>query len=255
MSTTWEMLYSLPAPKKVRYERSVVSYVDILGFGELIKSREAGEISKILRILAESVKPYPGIDSKKICFTKFSDTVIRTIPVSVSYPHNFVSELRHLIYAQMALIPLGVPIRGAVTVGEVVQSWDVVYGPAVIEAYTLERRSGSPPVISVGEDALKKIMPDLLKEGLSHELKPLIRSEGSGVYLDYLTACEAELNVPDQEYPIFLKLHRDFIRNGLTMYARDENILKKYQWLRDYHERVIANIESERELVLSNLHV
>jgi hypothetical protein len=35
---------------KVEYEPMLVSYVDILGFGELIRTKTAGEISRILRI-------------------------------------------------------------------------------------------------------------------------------------------------------------------------------------------------------------
>src|SRR5258708_18191832 len=114
---TWELLYRHLKPGKVRYTRSIVSYLDILGFRELVETRTAGEISRILRILAESVEPDPIFKSERIQFTRFSDTVIRSMPETRHYPHNFIFELRSILHAQIALIPQGIPIRGAVTIG------------------------------------------------------------------------------------------------------------------------------------------
>ena len=39
--------------RRVEYEQALVTYIDILGFGELIQSKEAGEISQILRVFTE----------------------------------------------------------------------------------------------------------------------------------------------------------------------------------------------------------
>lgn len=71
MSTTWERLYSHPKPERVGYKRSIVSYLDILGFRELVDTRSAGEISRILRILAETVRPDSLFKSENIEFTRF----------------------------------------------------------------------------------------------------------------------------------------------------------------------------------------
>jgi hypothetical protein len=83
----------------VEYARSIVSYLDILGFRELIETKTAGEISRILRILTESVKPDGISSSQGLRFTKFSDTVIRSVPLARCYPHNFIFELRSILYA------------------------------------------------------------------------------------------------------------------------------------------------------------
>lgn len=234
-NTTWELLYSSIKPKPVKYVRSVVSYLDILGFRNLIDTKTAGEISRILRILAESVDP--GISkSERIRATKFSDTVIRTAPAT---PDNLVFELRSILHAQLALIPEGILIRGAVTIGRVVQSWGRVYGPAVIKAYDLERVKDAPPRIVVDSDIFAALKTNAEKEGVSSELDYLLAKEGSMSYLDYLRVCERELNVPEQEYPIFLEIHRDFIRQGLTNYASNASILQKFEWLSSYHDRTV----------------
>src|SRR5271169_5988963 len=216
---TWESWYRHPKPQSVNYTRSIVSYLDILGFRELIEKRTAGEVSRILRILAESIAPHPTDEPVKIEFTKFSDTVIRSTPEPS--PAYFIYELKTILRAQVALIPEGVPIRGAVTIGEITQSWDVVYGPAVVRAYELD---SGPPRIVIDDKALSLLRPPVDANFLV-ELG-LTRLEGTTVYLDYLKACEVELRVEDEEYLQFLEIHRDFIRRCLGKYAEKRGVLE-----------------------------
>lgn len=105
MGFTWELFCEQTKPRPVEYTRSIVSYLDILGFRQLVETRTAGAISRILRILTESVKPNVISKSEGLRFTTFSDTVIRSVPVARHFPHNFIFELRSILYAQMALIP------------------------------------------------------------------------------------------------------------------------------------------------------
>ena len=233
---TWELLYSNVVPKSVEYDNAIISYIDILGFGDLIGSKSAGEISRILRILAESVEPDSSFKRKKTRFTKFSDTVIRRTRFSRRQPQNLIFELRHILHSQIALIPQGITVRGAVTIGEVVQSWKVVYGKGVVRAYELASKKGSPPRIVVDNEALAELR--LAPEQV--DLSGLIRTEDSVTYLDYLRACEAELNVPEQEYPLFLRLHRDLIRSCLRKYINRPHELQKYEWLKSYHNRTLV---------------
>ncbi len=103
----------------------------------------------------------------------------------------------------------------------------------------------------VDDVLLTLIRPDMEKENLGSELDCLIRRDGPTTYLDYLRACEIELNEPVQEYPMFLTLHRDLIRRGLTKHSTQPDILSKYQWLRDYHEQTLNerfDAETARDL-------
>jgi hypothetical protein len=200
---TWELLYNHVAAKPVRYVSSVVSYLDILGFQGLIETKTAGELSQTLRVLAESTKPDKLFQSEGVQFTRFSDTVIRSIPEGQDCIRRILSELRSILYAQIALIPRGIAIRGAVTVGRIVQSWGIVYGPAVVRAYLLESRKGQPPRIVIDPEVVNRMARAVETEGLESEWDALVRTEGTTTYLDYLRACEMELNVPGQEYPIF----------------------------------------------------
>jgi len=236
---TWELLYNHLAPKPVEYVRSIVSYLDILGFQDLVESKTAGELSQTLRVLAESTKPDKLLKSEGTQFTKFSDTVIRSVPEGQDCARRLLSELRSILYAQIALIPRGIVVRGAVTVGKLVQSWGIVYGPAVVRAYLLESRKGQPPRIIVDPEVVASIRTAVTTEGLQNEWDALIQDEGEVTYLDYLRACEMELNVPEQEYSIFVSHHRDLIRKGLKKYSRAPAVLSKYEWMKNYHERTL----------------
>lgn len=233
-AATWESFYRHLKPQTVKYTRSIVSYLDILGFRELVETKTAGELSRILRILAESVAPHPTDEPVSIQFTKFSDTVIRSM--ESASPAYFIYELKSILRAQMALIPQGVMVRGAVTVGDIVQSWGVVYGPAVVRAYELET---GPPRIIIDGEALTRLQPRVTNEEVLSELG-LARRDATAIYLDYLRACEVELDPEKCEYPRFLELHRDFVRNGLKKHANNPRVLEKYEWLRDYHEKTLS---------------
>jgi hypothetical protein len=107
-----------------------------------------------------------------------------------------------------------------------------------VRAYEIESRKGGAPVIVIDHETLNSVAPAIEKDDSAWQLNGLLRKEDKMTYLDYLRACENELNVPEQEYSLFLALHRDLIRNGLTKYARTP-ILAKYEWLRSYHERTL----------------
>jgi hypothetical protein len=73
-----------PKRRHVEYGQALVSYVDILGFGELIEDRSAGQISKLLRGFTEAVEPrrfktpIPDVSSDEfITFSDLSITMIR----------------------------------------------------------------------------------------------------------------------------------------------------------------------------------
>jgi hypothetical protein len=40
--------------KSVNYERSILTYIDILGFSELITNKPAGDISRSIRVVREA---------------------------------------------------------------------------------------------------------------------------------------------------------------------------------------------------------
>lgn len=68
--------------KKVRYSSSLITYLDVLGFRNLIEHKTAGEISRVLRILKETTKPDEEVaKAYEMKFFNFSDTTVRITPL------------------------------------------------------------------------------------------------------------------------------------------------------------------------------
>jgi hypothetical protein len=65
-----------------------------------------------------------------------------------------------------------------------------------------------PARIIAEREAQSCLKPALENEAFDSTLDGFERARGLTAYLDFLSACERELNVPEQEYPIFLALHR-----------------------------------------------
>jgi hypothetical protein len=62
--------------RSVSYETSLLTYIDILGFQELIRTKTANEISRSIRVVRETVEPrrfkstFPEIPTER--FLNFS---------------------------------------------------------------------------------------------------------------------------------------------------------------------------------------
>ena len=96
----------------------LVSYEDILGFGELVKSKSAGEISRILRVFNETTAPpkfksdIPDLPRQE--HVSFSDLTMTCTPLRKRGNRGIVfNQFLRLVHAQsILLIDEGVLIRG-----------------------------------------------------------------------------------------------------------------------------------------------
>lgn len=244
----------------VRYKIALVTYLDILGFKELINHREASDISRIIRVVKEAVQPArfktPLEQIPDDQYMNFSDLSVIATPLQAARTPaaaQLFSQLMHLVYAQSSLVfDEGILIRGAITIGEVVKSWGQLFGPAVVRAYELERCQAKYPRIIV-DDKIFKVLDGLPHAWLNDEhtdkraLRELTRrdSKDRRRFVDYLRAVKGELGDPTA-YADYLDQHRSLIDSGLKKYARDPSIHKKYEWLDDYHVRTAAKMRRTR---------
>jgi hypothetical protein len=238
----------------VEYERSVLTYIDILGFRELLETKTPGEISRTIRIVRDEVKPYRfKTQFSKIAeadFRNFSDLCIvrkaiapkRKLPAT-GEAH---SQILRMVHTQSnLLLNEGILLRGGITVGDVALSYGQLFGPAVVRGYELENQVARFPRIVVGEEVLNEIRtnPALwTHDDADTELKgvkSLLRRDFDGEYfVDYLRILEGELDEP-ADYPRLLGLHDEFIKRGLKRYKGKASVLSKYKWLREYHRHTV----------------
>lgn len=138
-------------PQK-RLDYSIVAFVDILGFSEMVKSDcehrvGAQRYFDILRLLNR--------ETRDICecnVTQFSDSVIFSLPLSND---NYVKMIELLAGYQLKLFCNSIICRGAVAYGKHYVENDFIFSQALIEAYQLESKSAIYPRIILSDNLIE----------------------------------------------------------------------------------------------------
>ena len=243
--------------RPVNYERSILTYLDILGFSELITNKSAGDISRSIRVVREAADPgrfkSPFKEISDVYFRNFSDLCIISKPITKKgkFPAmgEVHSQILHMVHVQIGLLfDEGILLRGGITVGDVALSYGQLFGPAVVRGYALESQVARFPRVIVGEEVLEelKINQALWVHDGKYDLKAtkaLLRRDFDGEYfVDYLLVMEEELDERG-EYPALLEQHDEFIKRGVKRYKDNASILAKYKWLREYHRYTVKKWE------------
>jgi hypothetical protein len=249
--------------RPVDYEVGLVTYIDILGFGELIRTKSAGEISRTIRVVKEAVQPLQFKTRFKTQFKEipdddyanFSDLSIISIPLrrTTKLPPRgrLYSQLIHLVHAQGTLLAdEGILIRGGVTVGKLVKSWGQLFGPAIIRAYELESKIAKYPRIVVGKEVFEELA---INSGLwvhdrktdQKAVRALLRKDDDGeLFIDYLRIIWDELEDPAADYQAFLTRHEALIAKCLVRYSQAPDIRMKYEWMDRYHASTVSRLNN-----------
>jgi hypothetical protein len=196
--------------KSVNYERSILTYIDILGFSELITNKPVGDISRSIRVVREAAQPKrfksttPEIAEAD--FRNFSDLCIirKVIAGKGKLPASgeVHSQILHMVHVQTRLLfDEGILLRGGITVGDVALSYGQLFGPAVIRGYALESQVARFPRIVVGEEVLREVKnnPALWVNDADYDLKA---TKKQGRILAALVACCAGISMANISWTI-----------------------------------------------------
>ena len=234
------------------YEEYIVTFLDILGFRELIRSRSAEEVDQIIKLTRRHAADEEGEQRELGLRTvAFSDSVIRMRKASETSGLHF--ELMDLLHAQAGLLSYGVLVRGGIALGKVFQEDDRIFGPAFVEAYELESKVAVYPRVVVAPKLLGALvrgalpMAHVLEDELGYVMETLAVGD-DGIYsIDYLRAFKWELDEPEH-YPDFLAAHRKVVADmGATI--RDgsgapSSLELKANWLARYHNAVVGEVKA-----------
>lgn len=254
------------------YEDCIVTFIDVLGFRNLLNSRPADEIGLIIRKMEEFTRPENAggrnvfnENGKRLHSTAFSqsvsDAIVRVRTYDTEHRDGALFwEVLDLLHAQIDLVNSGVVVRGGLTVGKAHVGKDgqgPIFGPAMARAFDLESKEAVYPRIIVDDFAMYEHQrdPRLSTEDEGFELHKLLASGDDGtLYIDYLHASEAEFD-SGVDYLEFLTRHHAIVQNGLLEFSSG-SVRRKYVWLQNYHnkavrsmiDRVDASPELQREL-------
>lgn len=238
------------------YRRSLFTFIDILGFREISQKSKPEDIKSLLEIFKRNAMPNEQIASDmEMSFLTFSDCTIRIVPIESTSNQRFASgilwnELWSLVHLQAEMVRKECFIRGGLTIDDIYVDNSMVFGPAIIKAYSLESEFAVYPRIVVDPEvfALFEREPLLKRHDTEIEweyLMQLIRRDSDGLYfVDYVSGILSEFDDEGMEF-VFLGQHKAAILKNAVAHKGLNKIAAKYLWLANYHNTVVKEISPD----------
>jgi hypothetical protein len=218
--TEAEVILARRARSLSGYRPAVITFIDILGFRELVAARGVDEVRQVLRLIGRfagaGARAKADDDEEATESFNFSDCVIRIRRYDAEYPTGALHhEVYAMVLAQAELVHQGVLVRGGMTTGEIYSDDGMVFGPGFNRAYELESQFATFPRIVIGPEAFQALRSDARLVSEHHDLvddihytRNLLRQGDDGLwFVDYLGAIRGELDAPEA-YPDILGGHR-----------------------------------------------
>ena len=247
----------------VNYDLRYVAFLDLMGFKNMVSQSTKDAV--ILNTINQALDytgyiqhdNYNGIIpmvelGKQV--TAFSDSVV--ISYDASMPGAGFHVLMDLVYICNNLLGLGIPVRGGVTVGQLIHTERKCFGPAMVEAYLMESEKAKFPRVIVDSNLIKYALNNPGRANTFEQeekyLDELLREDSSDkiVILDYLK----QINEFD-DYEIYhghILRTKEFITKNLSIYkyTGTDRIYEKYVWLKKYYNETIRAVYSSPEQLL-----
>lgn len=247
----------------IEYQECFVAFLDILGFSIKCEKKElsCSEIYMLLsinRIINEIAKHQflqhiiPEDITDNIYYSIMSDSIFIASPAS-----NF--GLLYLLYLcsiiQNMLLENNMLLRGGITKGEFFGQDDIVFGPAVIEAYKIERDISRYPRIVLSKGIIdemklagvfkKKTVNDYILSAKNPTTQSTINSQfgiltkqstnDSLYFVNYLNPFQIIKINKDEDL-------KNNIEKTIAEGLKEQNtkIKEKYEWLNTYYNKSLT---------------
>ena len=244
-----------------QYKKGIVTFLDILGFKDVLPSKSPDEICDLLRIFQSEGDPKSGVDDdfdSMFEYTALSDCFFRTAETdhkaNRQYPtgHLF-HELVSVIYLQCRMLQEGYLVRGAITHGNYYSErgvgGSVLFGPAVARAYELESKYAKYPRIIIDPVLIEQYWQTKLLKSVIHNhcfeweeyLSKRIRRDEHGIwFVDYIRGITGEFDDEPEGTGMFYWKHRNFVTDKIAAWIRlkkegPDSVSEKLHWLLQYH--------------------
>lgn len=224
--------------KKPSLHRSIIAFIDILGFKNLIVNGDAEQnLEKIYKTYLSSLGE---IKDSFVIMKSFSDNIL------IVYPEISEEALGNSFFVALAdfqtsLFKDGIIVRGAIAVGDIHVGEDIIFGNGLVEAYKLESEKAIVPRIILSKGIIElcqKYHGYYAKED-SPFARVLLGDADGNVFLNYLHNPYLDGGSAEYIFEVnnFLKIHKEIIEKKLEDYSSDIRIFDKYAWLGSYHNK------------------
>lgn len=271
--------------KPINYVQSYVAFLDVLGFKELVYSKNPEDKKKLekyfhhIKEFIDYLRKTPIKDSLDIGYIVISDSIIITVKHDKSNENN-IKILRHLCIAigflQSLLSVLDIWLRGGISSGETYfdEETHQIIGKAYIEAYLLEEKLVSNPQVVLDN----KIINELGFKNSDELINEINEKSNDG--LSFNNCGKTILynwnnsNFIEKEFPLFVDYLSFFFNPSNSVNITKDNLkaiemiiqnvekniytktalYKKYKWLANYILSIIeSNPSSKTEKYIDEL--
>jgi hypothetical protein len=253
--------FVLPSCRMPKYRQALVTYIDFLGFKNLLDSKTPNQIIEILSSLKRAISEgrYITGTGPRTSIATFSDHVVRESkcdPTDVESLRRVLDdEMTAIGHMQYELLDYENPllIRGGISLGLSYVTNKFAFGPAMVKAYQLEQIARFPRIV-VDPDVIAAISKKTEDGGdYALERQYQLRQDRDGMFIvDYLNIVLTEqqmvpINIRGRK-DVFLDMHKVAITRKLSelLAKADENLRQKGLWLMRYHNAVIQSILTKR---------
>lgn len=172
----------------IQYTQYYIAFLDILGFKNLVNSSRTCE--KIVHI-------YDFAQYRYETFFKSMDDVAKNIKMKImsdsiclyiraDFPNALLYLMIYCVTFQCDLLHSeGLPLRGGITYGDMYVENDIIFGPALTEAYLLEEHNAKVPRIIIRKQTIDEGTREMAKENLDLVWKTVFRDDDAFYTLDY----------------------------------------------------------------------
>ncbi|MEL6804221.1 MAG: hypothetical protein AAFO91_10610, partial [Bacteroidota bacterium] len=242
-----------PNTQKLEARRSIVTWVDILGYKNLLSAGDYETAYRASRIMSKfETEEFEGFGSKVAAHRQtfaVSDAIIRVVDADGFASKGAVFyELFDMAINQLNTVMNGVVVSGGMALGDVCLGTDehpTPMGIPVGVAYQLDE-SRWEPSICVDSQILSAVIHDQslrynpIEEELSYTFSWIFSHEGY-FFVNYLAAAAQD----EGELLNALETHRALIVGNLADMSLPSQVQKKYHFLRDYHNAFLNWVLSE----------
>jgi hypothetical protein len=216
------------------YLQRYVAFIDILGFGEIVKATDQAPTStrydELVKALTETdarARQHGELDDFR--FQSFSDSIVIS---SEATPAGLRHVLTSITDLALNLLSVGLLIRGAVAKGKLHHDKSVMFGPAFLQAYQMETRIANFPRVILSRD----VYEDFRQAASGIGLLQILLSEDGPPHLHIFASLEGPSKIED---PLKLQCQR-VLQNLVHESIFEPKHYEKIRWLAIYWNSTVA---------------
>ncbi len=221
------------------YSQCYFAFIDLLGFKEIIKIKTCSEIVEIFN---EAKKQYivneikeekveiPVIPPEDIHYYIMSDSVCIYIKDDIKSALPILISLCMSLQVRMLCLDTPILVRGSISRGDIYEDQNILFGPAMVEAYIRAEKLANVPRIIIPAQLYDEItdkIDKLMFDGITY-----LEQDGfyATRYIDYFCNHNSTIKYRDNV--------NNLIRNILNT-SLDQSLREKYMYMKAWMDYLL----------------